>query len=455
MDKFEQQINTAYKRFARTAQSYYYTFSRPSVTVGGTPSVIFLGNHSSGKSSLINWILGEPPVQDTGVAPTDDGFTVIMYGEQDEDIVGPAALARLPEEFRSLEPLGPAFLQHLRVKARNRELLKRVNLVDSPGMIDSATAATPRDYDFSGAVTRLAQLCDIVFFLFDPEKPGTTGETVNVFANCLKGVEFKLRVLLNKCDAFTSTYDFARAYGTLCWNLSRVLHTKDLPKIFTTYSGKEREPATSGGDFSDFNRHRAEFKALFDNPGARRTDSVFAAAYNDFACLSMRMRVVDNAARKMRKLTTRNLLIGSATALLAGGLTALVTASALDASLLVFSARGLMAWIAGGTVAALVCLATTVWSRIAMRKLRSALAQKVDDIFTEEHRTQTAIGTYDDLSQRWNGIRAETADIIDHAPLALPLFAKRTRAAIDRITSGLLDTLAKSGGQQNRIMQGC
>ncbi len=445
MSNFEQTINRAYRRFAPVAKSYYYTFSRPSVTEGGTPSVIFLGNHSSGKSSLVNWLLGDPPVQDTGVAPTDDGFTVIMYGEQEEDIVGPAALARLPEEFRSLEPLGPAFLQHLRIKVRNREILKRVNLVDSPGMIDSATAATPRDYDFSGAVKRLALLCDIVFFLFDPEKPGTTGETVNVFANCLKGVEFKLRVLLNKCDAFTSTYDFARAYGTLCWNLSRVLRTKDLPKIFTTYSGEERRPADANRDFSDFNRHRAEFRAIFDNPNARRTDSVFAAAYNDFACLSMRMRVVDNAARKIGKLEMRHLLSGGAAAVLAGGLVALVTASALDANLFAFSARGLMAWIAGGMVAALACLATSAWSRIAVRKLRASLAENIDAIFIEEHRCQTAIGTFDDLSQRWHGIRAETADIIDHAPLALPIFRKRKRAAIDKVAAELLPTLARPG----------
>ena len=76
-----------------------------------------------------------------------------------------------------------------------------------------------------------------------------------------------------------------------------------------------------------------------------------------------------------------------------------------------------------------------------MRKLRASLAQKVDDIFVEGHRSQTAIGTYDDLSQRWNGIRAETTDIIDHAPLALPFFAKRRRAAIDKVASGLLPAL--------------
>ena len=39
------------------------------------PFVFLLGNHSSGKSTFINHVLGRT-VQETGVAPTDDGFTV-------------------------------------------------------------------------------------------------------------------------------------------------------------------------------------------------------------------------------------------------------------------------------------------------------------------------------------------------------------------------------------------
>ena len=70
--KFEETIQDAYRRYAPLAQRFYYTFSRPTVTVGGAPSALFLGNHSSGKSSLVNWVLGGD-VQDTGVAPTDDG----------------------------------------------------------------------------------------------------------------------------------------------------------------------------------------------------------------------------------------------------------------------------------------------------------------------------------------------------------------------------------------------
>ena len=76
---FEERASNAYLRFGSLARKYYYTFKRSSVTRGGTPCMVFLGNHSSGKSSLIHWTLGGSPVQDVGLAPTDDGFTVILF----------------------------------------------------------------------------------------------------------------------------------------------------------------------------------------------------------------------------------------------------------------------------------------------------------------------------------------------------------------------------------------
>ena len=444
MKGFEQRIGRAYRRFGPLAERYYYTFSRPSVTVGGKPAVLFLGNHSSGKSSLVNWLLGDPPVQETGVAPTDDGFTFLMYGERDEDAFGPAAVAKLPEEFRALESFGPAFLQHLAVKTRNREVLKRVHLVDSPGMIDSAEGAATRDYDFAGAVKRFSELCDMVFFLFDPEKPGTTGETVNVFAKSLRGVEFKLRVLLNKCDAFTSLYDFARAYGTLCWNLSRVLRTKDLPKIFTVYSGEERAPGAANLDYSDFNRHRSEFLAIFDSPSSRRTDSVFAAAYSDFAGLSMRMSIVDLAVARMRALSRRTWAVGAGVALASAAAVLFWTAGALSAPVRTLSLASVAAWGASAATGALVLLAASCISRVLVRRRRSELAEDVDGLFDETYRRETAAGMFDDIVQRWRAIRAETRDVIARAPLSLPFFSARRRAAVDAVASELLDALARN-----------
>ena len=52
------------------------------------PMVFVLGNHSSGKSTFINFLTGRR-IQETGVAPTDDGFTVISAGSIDTDQDGP------------------------------------------------------------------------------------------------------------------------------------------------------------------------------------------------------------------------------------------------------------------------------------------------------------------------------------------------------------------------------
>ena len=38
-------------------------------------------------------------------------------------------------------------------------------------------------------------------------------------------------------DQFSKMHDFARAYGSLCWNLSKVIPRKDLPKCVLVPSG--------------------------------------------------------------------------------------------------------------------------------------------------------------------------------------------------------------------------
>jgi hypothetical protein len=55
------------------------------------PSVFLLGNHSSGQSTFINYVMGRD-VQSVGVAPTDDSFSIICSGPQDMDQDGHAVI---------------------------------------------------------------------------------------------------------------------------------------------------------------------------------------------------------------------------------------------------------------------------------------------------------------------------------------------------------------------------
>lgn len=96
-------------------------------------------------------------------------------------------------------------------------------MVDSPGMIDSPVSRTgfsaydngpsssgrpeemgrrgsdsTRGYDFEGVVRWFAERADVILLFFDPDKPGTTGETLSILTNSLPGMDHKLYIVLNK-----------------------------------------------------------------------------------------------------------------------------------------------------------------------------------------------------------------------------------------------------------------
>lgn len=135
------------------------------------PVVLLLGNHSSGKSSFINYVLGRE-VQTTGVAPTDDGFTVIKPGKEDADRDGASFIGDPGLGFSPLRAFGPAFMSHFNLKVRTGLATDGLILVDSPGMIDSPAALhakqgaadrsiAERGYDFLRVTRWLAEHADV------------------------------------------------------------------------------------------------------------------------------------------------------------------------------------------------------------------------------------------------------------------------------------------------------
>ena len=136
--------------------------------------------------------------------------------------------------------------------------MKNFCIVDTPGMIDSPlvkdhfgsgqNTVMDRGYDFEGVCRWYAERADVILLFFDPDKPGTTGETLSILTNSLKGMDYKLHIILNKADQFRKIHDFARAYGSLCWNLSKVIPRKDLPQIYTMCLPIYPKVATANGD---------------------------------------------------------------------------------------------------------------------------------------------------------------------------------------------------------------
>ncbi|RHY04050.1 hypothetical protein DYB25_007060 [Aphanomyces astaci] len=256
------------------------------------PFVFLLGNHSSGKSSFINHVL-QREVQTTGVAPTDDGFTIISNGSSDHDQDGPALIGDPDLGFSGLRQFGPNLIQKTNLKIRaNIPISNHFMMVDSPGMIDSpasfhATTDQDRGYDFPKVVQWYAERADVILLFFDPDKPGTTGETLSILTNSLVGMDHKLHIVLNKVDQFRKIHDFARAYGSLCWNLSK-----------ERGDGSKTTETGLGSALEDLESSRNEVINAVMRAPERRADNLITRVYDSSRMLEMHATVFESVRAK-------------------------------------------------------------------------------------------------------------------------------------------------------------
>lgn len=320
------------------------------------PFVFLLGNHSSGKSTFINYVLRRE-VQSTGVAPTDDGFTVIAPGSEDLDQDGPALVGDPDLGFSGLRAFGPALVQRTQLKVR-QGIHANFMLVDSPGMIDSPKSvhansyysvppslrsasrsqspsaltfrgsgdSSDRGYEFPEVVRWYAERADVILLFFDPDKPGTTGETLSVLTSSLVGMDHKLHIVLNKVDQFRKIHDFARAYGSLCWNLSKVIPLKDLPRIYTmcvpvhpngSGAGPPETESGLGASLRDLDAMREEVVSAVVRAPERRVDNLITNLYDSSRLLQMHARIVEDLRARFSREKWRRIAL--VTSLLVGG----------------------------------------------------------------------------------------------------------------------------------------
>jgi hypothetical protein len=155
-------------------------------------------------------------------------------------------------------------------------------------------------------LNRYAERADVILLFFDPDKPGTTGETLSILTNALNGLDHKLHIILNKADQFKKIHDFARAYGSLCWNLSKVIHRKDLPRIYTmclpstetkaintSISHVEDAPSFSQG-LADLEATRKEVVREVMNAPKRRLDNEISRLADAAALLHLHASVMSD-----------------------------------------------------------------------------------------------------------------------------------------------------------------
>lgn len=447
-------------------------------------SVLLLGNHSSGKSSFINYVLGRE-VQTTGVAPTDDGFTVIAPGDEDTDRDGASFIGDPTLGFSPLRSFGPAFMNHFQLKVRKDLTTNSLLLVDSPGMIDSpaalgsmyggafqrAAAATSssapsaadrstaeRGYDFLRVTRWLAEQSDVILLFFDPDKPGTTGETLECLTTSLSGMEHKLHIVMNKVDQFVHIHDFARAYGSLCWNLSKVIPRKDLPRIYTMFLPPEARPAASPAPsvaadassaaasslshaLAELNATREEVMHAVHSAPERRVDNLITRAHDAAALLRMHSVVLEEARSQYATLRMRYLAAVS-TLVAAAPCAGYAAFAQFDVTLQLSGALGVAITGLGGIVA--------VQMRAALADTRTRLTSEagLDAIFESLHAVE--LRERDEFVHAlWRRVRPQLQDAISTVELhALERLSAAELGALDDILAQRIPELRRMTSAQ-------
>jgi len=243
--ELQKQLQTKVKRKLEPLfDRYKMDFGGIDAALKWKPIVLIIGNYSSGKSTLINELIGQH-VQRTGQAPTDDSFTIITSdpGRDDGEIPGSTLVSDENLPFGHFRKFGEKLISHICMKRVNCPMLEDMAIIDSPGMLD-ATSEKDRGYDYLQVLGEFAKMADLIVLMFDPHKAGTIKESYEAIRNTLpeKSGEHRIVFVMSRIDECDNLSDFTRSYGTLCWNMSQMTGRKDIPHIYLTYAPSAVKP---------------------------------------------------------------------------------------------------------------------------------------------------------------------------------------------------------------------
>ncbi|CAK4415151.1 unnamed protein product [Aphanomyces euteiches] len=195
------------------------------------PTVLMIGQYSVGKTSFIEYLLGEKfPGSRVGPEPTTDRFCAVMYGDE-ERIVPGNALAVSPDlPYGGLSMFGTSFLNKFEASQLPCKQLEHMTVIDTPGILSGEKQRISRGYDFVQVAKWFAERADMILLLFDAHKLDISDEFQRVI-EVLKGHDDKIRCVLNKSDQIDQQ-KLMRVYGALMWSMGKVMKTPEVMRVF-------------------------------------------------------------------------------------------------------------------------------------------------------------------------------------------------------------------------------
>ncbi|GLC34640.1 hypothetical protein PLESTB_001239500 [Pleodorina starrii] len=195
-------------------------------------SIMIVGNHSAGKSSFINWYIGEA-IQKTGVAIETRGFTFVTSGKKRETLQGDATVRfydNLQEFGKFTGVLSNLFTEISTSRDKN---FSCVDLIDTPGLVDGEMQYP---FNVQDAILWMADHVDLILIFFDPIGQATCKRTMEVVERLNNGPHLeKIHYFMSKADAVDKEHDRQRVLIQITQNLAtkiRNSHAFNLPTFY-------------------------------------------------------------------------------------------------------------------------------------------------------------------------------------------------------------------------------
>ena len=177
---------------------------------GKKSTVLVIGNHSAGKSSFINWYIGEK-IQNTGIAVETSHFTIITYGEKTNELRSEGTLGMYPflREImnRNLKEVYGTFFANLNTKisSKKNNLFQFVDFIDTPGLTDGYVRY---NCDIIEMMKWMSNYVDLVLVLLDPIGQALCTKTMDMIEFLSRKYPQKVKVCLSKADQIDNEEDF-------------------------------------------------------------------------------------------------------------------------------------------------------------------------------------------------------------------------------------------------------
>ncbi|CBK24247.2 uncharacterized protein [Blastocystis hominis] len=205
-------------------------------------TVMILGNHSSGKSSFINWYLKEN-VLPTGAAVESRGFTLVSQSEKEAPPLKGEATLRYFPQLKGIQKFGKGLIENLStiVSISHERCFPDVDFIDTPGLVDGSVEYP---FDVNRVILFLADFVDLIFVFLDPHEQALGSRTMEVVKLLNENHYDKMCYYLTKIDTLNSIADLMKVANQTTQNLAlRVKNTHgwELPTIYLTSDDKLEE----------------------------------------------------------------------------------------------------------------------------------------------------------------------------------------------------------------------